>query len=68
MTKEKQNLVDTKVSVETAKVLDALAKWSALFESTSDLKFVDGEFEHDFYTPLNEIKSRLDYKLLDSIC
>lgn len=67
MTQEKQNL-DTKVSVETAKVLDALAKWSALFESTSGLKFVDGEFEHDFYTPLNEIKSRLDYKLLDSIC
>lgn len=59
---------DTKVSKETAKVLDALAKWSALFDSLADLEKIDGEFQHEFYPELNDIRDRLNDKLLSSIC
>ena len=64
---KQEQTIDTTVSVETAKVLDALAKWSALFDSLGDLCSTDDEFTHDFYPHLDSIKSFLDDRLLECI-
>ena len=62
-----EQTIDTTVSEETAKVLDALVKWSALNDSVFKLEGDEGFTL--VYAPLfREIRERLEDKLMDSIC
>lgn len=66
----KQEYSDIKVSKETAAILDALQKWGILFDSLAELeKFegVEGAFQAEFYSQLDDIRDRLNDKLLSSI-
>ncbi len=65
-----QEYSDIKVSKKTAKILDALRKWGILFDSlveVEEFEGVEGAFQAEFYSQLDDIRDRLNDKLLSSI-
>lgn len=66
----KQEFSDIKVSKKTAAILDALRKWGILFDSLAELEEfegIKGAFKAEFYSQLDDIRDRLNDKLLSSI-
>ena len=63
-----QEYSNIKVSKETAKIFNALAKWSEFFSSLEGIDSIsDIDFEIDFHNPMYEIRDMLDAYLIDSI-
>ena len=65
-----QEFSDIKKKKKTAAILDALRKWGILFDSLAELEEfegIKGDFKAEFYSQLDDIRDRLNDKLLSSI-